>query len=94
MYQFNEIFLIGEERFQGGTLVGIYNGIATDGELISIEASGISPEGRYVLLQKDNHGLDEDDWMLHIADFAVFGEYIEAQISGYTNLYNSQSEIL
>ena len=54
----------------------------------------MSPEGRYVLLQKDNHGLDEDDWMLHIADFAVFGEYIKAQISGYTNLFNSQSEIL
>ena len=70
-----------EERFQGGTLVGTYDGIATDGELITIEASGTSPEGHYVLLQKDNDGLDEGDWQLHVADFAAFGEYT-ANIAG------------
>ena len=70
-----------EERFKGGSLVGSYNGIATDGELITIEASGVSPEGFYVVLQKDNDGLD--DWMrnLHVGDFAAFGDYT-AKITG------------
>ena len=72
----------GEERFEGGTLVGAYNGIAEDGELITMEASGVSPEGFYVLLQKDNDGLlDERQWVLHVGDFAAFGEYI-AMITG------------
>ena len=65
----------GEERFQGGTLVGSYNGIARSGVVITIEASGVAPEGRYVLLQKDNDGLDEGDWQLHVANFVAFGEY-------------------
>ena len=71
----------GEERFEGGTLVGAFNDIATDGELITMEASGVSPEGFYVLLQKDNDGLDEDQWVLHVGDFAAFGEYT-AKITG------------
>ena len=71
----------GEERFEGGTLVGYYNGIATDGEVITMEASGVSPEGRYVVLQKDNDGLDETQWNLHVGDFAAFGEYT-AKITG------------
>ena len=73
----------GEERFEGGTLVGAYNGIATDGELITFEASGVSPEGFYVLLQKDNAGLPEDQWVLHVGDFAAFGEHT-AKITGCT----------
>ena len=73
----------GEERFQGGSLVGSYNGIATDGELITIEASGVSPEGFYVVLQKDNDGLNEDEWHLHVGNFAAFGEYT-AKITGCT----------
>ena len=72
----------GEERFQGGTLVSTYDGIATDGELITMEASGLAPEGHYVLLQKDNEGLAEGDWQLHVADFAAFGEYTAANIAG------------
>ena len=74
----------GEVRFQGGTLFGAYNGIAEDGELITMEASGVSPEGFYVVLQKDNDGLDEDQWNLHVGDFAAFGEYA-AKITGCTN---------
>ena len=73
----------GEERFKGGSLVGSYNGIARDGELITIEASGVSSEGFYVILQKDNDGLDEDQWHLHVGDFAAFGEYT-AKITGCT----------
>ena len=43
----------------------------------------------------DNNGLDEDDWQLHVADFAAFGEYTEAQIPGYTKkiFVTSQYEI-
>ena len=73
----------GEERFKGGTLVGAYNGIATDGELITMEASGVSPEGFYVLLQKDNDGLDEAQWVLQLGDFIAFGEYT-AKATGCT----------
>ena len=74
----------GEERFKGGSLVGSYNGIATDGELITIEASGaVSPEGFYLVLQKDNDGLNEDEWHLHVGNFAAFGEYT-AKITGCT----------
>ena len=62
-------------RFQGVTVVGTYDGIAEKGELIMIEASGVSLEGRYVVLQKDNKDLDEAQWQLHVGDFAAFGEY-------------------
>ena len=71
----------GEERFKGGTLVGAFNDIATDGQLITMEASGVSPEGFYVLLQKDNDGLVETQLVLHVGDFAAFGEYT-AKITG------------
>ena len=73
----------GEERFQGGTLVGSYNGSARNGELITFEASGVSPEGFYVLLQKDNDGLLEDDRVLQIGEFVAFGGYT-ANITGCT----------
>ena len=75
--------VLGEERFEGGTLVGAFNDIATNGELITMEASGVSPEGFYVVLQKDNDGLNEADWHLHVGDFAAFGEHT-AKITGCT----------
>ena len=78
------MYFSGEERFEGGTLVGAYNDIAEDGELITIEASGMSPEGFYVVLQKDNGGLDKAQWYLHVGDFAAFGEYT-AKIPGCTS---------
>ena len=70
-----------EERFERGTLVDSFDDIATDGELITIEASGVSPEGFYVVLQKDNDGLEEDQWHLHVGDFVIFGEN-SAKIKG------------
>ena len=73
----------GEERFQGGTLVGTYNGIAKNGIVLIIKASDVAPEGHYVVLQKDNDGLDEDDWQLHVANFMAFGERTD-KITGYT----------
>ena len=74
---YNYLSLSDNEKFQGGTLVGTYDRIAKDWELITIEASGVSLEGRYVVLQKDNKELSEDDWQLIFADFAAFGEYID-----------------
>ena len=61
--------------FKRGKLLGTYNGPAKTGEWIAVEQEGQSPEGRYVLLQKNNEGLDEDDWQLHVAEFAAFGRY-------------------
>ena len=46
-----------------------------------MEASGVSPEGGYVVLQKDNNEVPEDYWLLHVGDFAAFGEYT-AKITG------------
>ena len=65
-------------------MVGNYDGIAEKGELITIEASGVSLEGRYVILQKDNKGLDESQWLLHVGDFAAFGEYTAKKTGKYT----------
>ena len=48
-----------------------------------MEASGVSAEGRYVVLQKDNVGLAEGDWQLHLAEFMAFGEQTD-KITGYT----------
>ena len=61
--------------FKRGKLLGTYNGPAKAGEWILVEKEGQSPEGRYVLLQKNNEGLDGGDWQLHVAEFAAFGRY-------------------
>ena len=41
----------------------------------------MSPEGQYVVLQKDNNEVPEEKWSLHVGDFAAFGEYT-AKIKG------------
>ena len=87
----NDISLTDNERFQGGTLVGTYDSIAKNGELITIEASEVSLEGRYVVLQKDNKGLDEAQWELHVGDFAAFGEYTAKKTGKYT--YNANAMV-
>ena len=61
--------------YGGGSLVGTYNGPAKAGEWIVVEQEGQSLEGCYVVLQKNNEGLDEDDWQFHVAEFAAFGRY-------------------
>ena len=61
--------------FKRGKLIGTYNGPAKAGEWIVVEQEGQSAEGRYVVLQKNNEGLDEDDWQLHVAEFSAFGRY-------------------
>ena len=81
------------ERFEGGKLVGTYDGIAKAGELITIEASGVSLESRYVVLQKDNKDLDEAQWQLHVGDFAAFGEYIMDKTGNTYNAYNAMEPI-
>ena len=51
----------------------------------------MSLEGRYVILQKDNKGLDETQWQLHVGDFAAFGEYTAKKTSKYT--YNANAMV-
>ena len=57
--------------FQGGTLFGVYEDIASLGELITFKASGTSPKGHYVLLQTDGVGLLEIQRYLHVGDFLI-----------------------
>ena len=52
----------------------------------------MSLEGRYVILQKDNKGLDETQWQLHVGDFAAFGEYTAKNTGKYSYVqYKSNS---
>ena len=63
--------------YREGSLVSTYNGPAKAGAWIVVEEEGQSPEGRYVVLQKNNEELDEDNWQLHVADLAAFGRYTD-----------------
>ena len=83
----NYISLSENERFEGGTLVGTYDGIAEKGELITFEASGVSLEGHYLVLQKD-----ERNWLLHVGDFAALGEYTAKKTGKYTIHIQYQSD--
>ena len=56
-------------------MVSTYISQAKNGELVALEPKGRVPEGRYVLLQKNNQGLSEDDQQLQVAEFAAFGRY-------------------
>ena len=38
-------------------------------------SSDPTPEGRYVLLQKDNSGAEGEDQQLHVEEFEAFGIY-------------------
>ena len=73
--------------------MGTYDGIAEKGELITFEASGVSHEGRYVVLQKDNKGLSKKHWQLHVGDFAAFGEYTTEKTGNTYNAYNAMEPI-
>ena len=61
--------------FEGGKLIGTFISQAKDGETVALEPRGQSPEGRYVVLQKNNQGLNEDEQQLHINDVVAFGKY-------------------
>ena len=37
--------------------------------------SKAAPAGRYVLLQKDNFGVQGEDQQLHVEEFEAFGKY-------------------
>ena len=56
-------------------MVSAYTSQAKDGELIALEPKGRAPEGHYILLQKNNQGLSEDEQQLHVAEFEAFGRY-------------------
>ena len=63
--------------FNGGTVLGFFAGPAMTWQEITIEAptSEATPEGRYVLLQKDNYGVEGEDQQLHVEEFEAFGIY-------------------
>lgn len=61
--------------FEGGKLISTYISQAKDGETVALEPRGQSPEGRYVVLQKNNQGLTEDEQQLHVTDVVAFGKY-------------------
>ena len=44
-----------------------------------------TPEGRYVLLQKDNSGVQGEDQQLHVEEFEAFGIY-DGQIEGVNQI--------
>ena len=58
-------------------MLGFFAGPAKAGQEITMEApnSEATPEGRYVLLQKDNAGVEGDDKQLHVIEFEAFGKY-------------------
>ena len=66
-------------------MLGSFAGPAKAGQEITMEAptSETAPEGRYVLLQKDNSGVEGDDQQLHVEEFEAFGIY-DGWIQGVT----------
>ena len=66
-------------------MLGSFAGPAKAGQEITMEAptSEPAPEGHYVLLQKDNSGVNGDDQQLHVEEFEAFGIY-DDQIEGVT----------
>ena len=71
--------------FNGGTRLGFFAGPAKAGQEITMEAptSKATPEGHYVLLQKDNAGVEGYDQQLHVEEFEAFGIY-DGWIQGVT----------
>ena len=76
--------------FNSGHVLGFFAGPAKAGQEITMEAptSETAPEGRYVLLQKDNSGVDGDDQQLHVEEFEGFGIY-DDQIEGLNQIISS-----
>ena len=78
-------------------MLGFFVGPAKAGQEIMMEAPSPepTPEGRYVLLQKDNAGVDGDDQQLHVEEFEAFGIYddqiegVNQIIFGYQSLKNN-----
>ena len=58
-------------------MLGSFAGPAKAGQEITMGASTLepAPEGRYVLLQKDNFGVEGEDQQLHVEEFEAFGIY-------------------
>ena len=54
-------------------MLGFFAGPAKAGQEITMEAptSETTPKGRYVLLQKDNSGVEGDDQQLHVEEFEL-----------------------
>ena len=76
-------YILDEELFTDGTLLGSVRGPAHTG-VVPIEALSPSPQGYYVILQKDSTELEEDQQQLRVAEFVAYGSY-DASIEGSIN---------
>ena len=80
----SHVFLVDEVQFTGGKLLGSFRGPAYTKKVTPVEAvsNERSPQGYYVILQKDSTGLEGDNQQFHVAEFVAFGRY-DAQAEGY-----------
>ena len=78
------LYILDEELFTDGTLLGSVRGPAHTG-VVPIEALSPSPQGHYVIFQKDNTQLEEDRQQLRVAEFVAYGSY-DASIEGSINI--------
>ena len=71
-------------------MLGFFAGPAKTRQEITMEAptSEPTPEGRYVLLQKDNSGVEGEDRQLHVEEFEAFGIY-DGQIEGVNQIISN-----
>ena len=83
------LYILDEELFTDGTLLGSVRGPAHPG-VVPIEALSPSPQGYYVILQKDSTEQEEDRQQLRVAEFVAYGSY-DASIAGFMNTSNTKS---
>ena len=77
------LYILDEELFTDGTLLGSVRGPAHTG-VVPIEALSPSPQGHYVILQKDSAGLQGDNQQLSLVELVAFGRY-GAETEGYSS---------
>ena len=93
LYNFHiHLYILDEELFTDGTLLGSVRGPAFHTGIVHIEALSPSPQGYYVILQKDSTGLEADK-QLEVAEFVAYGSY-DASIAGFKNTSNTKSMCL
>ena len=93
MYNFQlHLYILDEELFTDGTLLGSVRGPAHTG-VVPIEALSPSPQGHYVILQKDSTEQEEDGQQLRVAEFVAYGSY-DASIEGSIDLIHWNVAVL
>ena len=83
-FQLN-MYILDEELFTDGTLLGSVRGPAFHTGVVHIEAPSLSPQGHYVIFQKNSTEQEEDRQQLRVAEFVAYGSY-DASIEGSINI--------